>query len=145
MQKYKTVNNTSYNIRTPDELCKKLEYVRQNCIRVRFFLGDTETGKMWADEYDTIGSISRSTGSVKIPILIKTERSTGGVGILDHCILRVDTSPGCTIWKAPNYQEPEIEVRGLEVYFNGFIHGICKSEEQASRLALFMSGKRWSK
>jgi len=150
MQQYKTLNGTSYDSRTPDELVRKLEGLRLCNARVRFFYGNPETGVLWAEEYDTIGRIGRSTGSVKIPLLTKTIRSTGGGAILTHCILRVDTSPGVTFWQAKNYQKPVISVEMGEhfydsVWFNGILHGVCGSTEQASRLASFLAGERWAR
>ena len=145
MQEYKTLNGTSYDVRTPDDLIKKLEDIRLCNERVRIFCGDPATGSLWPEEYGVTGRLGRSTGSVKIPLLINNARSSGGPAILDYCILRIDSSPGCTIWQAKNYKKPVVEVCGFSVCFNGLVHGICQSEQQADRLASFLAGERWAK
>jgi hypothetical protein len=62
--------------------------------RVRFHWGDTNTGLDWDDVYDVSGTVSRSTGLQKIPILIHNTRSLGGGGILDACIVKITESSG---------------------------------------------------
>lgn len=89
--KYKLKNGTAYHFDTPDEIVIILEEARQSnhSIRLRFCFGDTETGRDWEETCDTTGYIGRSTGSIKIPLLIHKITSSGGPGILDHCIVRI--------------------------------------------------------
>lgn len=90
--KYKLKNGTAYHFDTPDKIVGILEEARQSnrSIRLRFCFGDVETGRDWGETCDTTGYIGRSTGAIKIPLLIKTVNSTGGGGILDHCIVRIE-------------------------------------------------------
>lgn len=92
--RYKIVNGTSYQVETPDEVIRVLESARQNKTRLRLAYGDKETGKDWQESFDVEGTISRSMGPVKIPILIHNARSMGGGGILTHCIVKIVTSRG---------------------------------------------------
>ena len=65
---YKVVNGTSYDSRTPDRLIAELETAMRHNKKVRIFLGDTETGRDWLEEYDVYGLVGRSGGSVKVPL-----------------------------------------------------------------------------
>lgn len=102
-QQYKVCNGTYYHRDTDDSMVKRLEDIRQLGQRVRFHWGDTATGEDWGDRYDVMGTIGRSTGSVKVPLLIQTRRSTGGIHFLDHCIVKITTSVG----KHVIYQHPQ--------------------------------------
>jgi len=112
MKQYKTINGTSYDNCTPDEVVAILEKARQTRTRLHVSLGDSESGRDWLEENDVYGVIGRSTGSVKIPLLIDNRRSLGGPGLLDHCIVRIRTSQGGRIlWEHPNYHHGNLEIR----------------------------------
>ena len=103
---YQERNGTSYNVKTADSMVGLLEAIRLEHARVRFHWGDTTTGQDWGDVYDVCGTISRSTGPIKIPILIHNRRSLGGGAILDHCIVKITTTRGKQVlYQHPNYQE----------------------------------------
>ena len=104
---YKVADGTYYNPDTPDEIVELLEYLRRTKTRVRFYWGDPETGKDWGGEYGVTGTVSRSTGSIKIPILVHNKRSLGGTSILDNRIVRVAISSGC---KANLYIHPTYHI-----------------------------------
>ena len=115
MKEYKVFNGISFDKSTPDQVCRILaNYCGDRSQRVRVFYGDTKTGKDWFEFYDVIGYIGRSTGTVKIPLLIHSSRSLGGVAILDHCIVKI-TIDKREVYKHPNYYAP-IERRGNELY-----------------------------
>jgi hypothetical protein len=94
MKQYQVVDGTSYDARTPKDLVLLLEKIRANHQRIRLFYGDPKTGKVWDEAFPERGTLGRSMGSIKIPLLIKTARSWGGEAILDHCIIRVEESTG---------------------------------------------------
>lgn len=98
--KYKEVNGTSYHVETPEAVIKVLESARANHTRIVLDYGDVKTGESWGEVYDIAGYIGRSTGSIKVPLLIHNSRSMGGGAILDHCIIGIKTSAG----KYPLYQ-----------------------------------------
>lgn len=87
--KYKVMNDTYYGDDTSDSMVKLLERLRLAGTRVRFHWGDTKTGKDWGDEWDVAGTIGRSMGPIKIPILIKSRNSSGGGGILTASIVKI--------------------------------------------------------
>jgi hypothetical protein len=89
---YKLRNGTAYHAETPENIVQILESARQTnrSTRLRFCFGDVETGRDWGEVHDTTGYIGRSTGSIKIPLLIATANSSGGGGLLDHCLVRIE-------------------------------------------------------
>ena len=112
MKEYKTINGTSYDVRTPDEVVAILENARKTRTRLHVSLGDSESGRDWIEENMVHGVIGRSTGSIKIPLLIHNRRSLGGPGLLDHCIVRIRESlGGRVLWSHPRYHHGTLEIR----------------------------------
>lgn len=151
-KKYKVANGTYYNESTPDAVIRVLENSRINNKRIRIFYGDRETGRDWMEIYDTIGTIGRSCGAVKVPLLIKNNRSMGGGAILDHCIVKI-TIDKKVVYQAPNYYLPTMEIKEAEVglkskgyNFSVFADGKntynCKTREQAENEISFHKGIR---
>lgn len=108
--KYKVINGTSYNEETPDAVIKILEESRINKTRLIFVLGDNQTGKAWGDIDE--GHVGRSTGTVKIPLVINNSRSLGGFGLLDSSIVKIMKAKG----KKVVYQHPKFSKEGIEFY-----------------------------
>lgn len=106
---YKIINGTAYYIGTDEKVVNILENARINHKRVRFFYGDVKTGRDWMEEYDTIGYIGRSTGKIKVPLLIKTNKSYGGGVILDDCIVKI-TIDKKIVYQHPKYYLPKINI-----------------------------------
>lgn len=102
------VNGTTYGGQTPKAVIDILELHRgAREARLRLTYGDPDTGQAWDGEPDT-GYIGRSTGTVKIPLVIHNSRSIGGGGVLDHCIVRIETAAGKhVLWQHPKYQPPK--------------------------------------
>ena len=65
LSRYRIVNGTSYDARTPDEVVRVLEQARLNHTRLHISLGDTITGRNWLEENDVYGDIGRSTGPIR--------------------------------------------------------------------------------
>src|ERR1035437_10026036 len=86
---YKVCNGTYYNIKTSDSVIHTLETARLLNSRITLDYGDVKTGRSWGEVNDITGYIGRSTGPVKIPILLYKVTSSGGGGILDSCILSI--------------------------------------------------------
>lgn len=140
------MNETSFNPETPEKVKQVLELARENGLRVRLWYGDTETGKGWDEELDIIGYIGRSTGQEKIPIILYDRKSIGGPGILTHCIVRIDTTRGQTLYIHrkfdPGYWTYSKEG---ELFKNGEYVGKNKNEKSAKRFCQFMMGHRYQK
>lgn len=84
-----TPDGTAYHHDTPDDLVEILENIRANQWRVVVDYGDVNTGTSWHEIHDTTGRIGRSTGRIKIPLLIYSSRSWGGGALLDNCIIGI--------------------------------------------------------
>jgi hypothetical protein len=101
---YKMANGTYYSRMTSDEIINVIETAKRNRTRLVLDYGDVLTGKSWNEVYDITGRIGRSTGSIKIPILLHNSRSIGGGAILDHCIIKISESRGKKVlYKHPKY------------------------------------------
>lgn len=99
------VGGTVYHASTPERVVKVLEWFRGTGTRLEIRYGDPKTGEDWGGAR-MAGTIGRSMGSMKIPLLIPTSRSYGGPGILDHCIVRIAYSnkkEGGTLYQHPRY------------------------------------------
>jgi hypothetical protein len=98
--RYKVYQGTAYHEDTPDDVVLLLESLRKSKARIVLDYGNTETGESWGEKYDISGSIGRSNGKIKVPLLIHNIRSMGGGSVLDHCIIGIYTSKG----KIPLYR-----------------------------------------
>jgi hypothetical protein len=145
-KQYQVVNGMAFDTRTPHKVCEVLSSLanHQPRERVRLWVGDTETGKPWAEEYDVMGYIGRRTGAYKIPLMVNNARSIGGGAILDHCVLKI-TRGGVTLYQADNFKMYDVRANGKQVFIDGVLHANCKDEKQAQRLAGFMAGTRNAK
>jgi len=150
--KYQTVNGTSYHAETSLDVVKWLETSREREQRIRLFYGNVETGICWNEEFYTIGHVGRSTGSQKIPLLIYNSRSIGGGGILDHCIIRIDTKDSQgkikTVYKQSNAKFDHFISTDIGTVYNETkdeIYARCKNANSGKRLAAYMNGERWTK
>lgn len=150
MKTYQQVGGTFFDVRTPTEVIKVLESARQNRSRLHISIGDVESGLDWLDEFTSYGYIGRSMGPIKIPLLIANGRSTGGPGLLDHCIVRIRTSAGGRVlYQHPKYHYGSLEIRRkseplrlddgrvltVDVLRDGTLHAAFENMEKARRWA----------
>lgn len=153
------VNGTTYHDETPQAVVDTLERNRllaRNGTpkRIKIHLGDAETGRDWCELYDVEGTIGRSTGRIKVPLMIHNRRSRGGPALLDHCIVRIRESSGArrVLYQHPDYHlpgpvtvEPETEPRvlalGLQwrVLVGDQCHARTKTKLAAQRFAARLS------
>jgi hypothetical protein len=139
---------TWYDPRTPERLRTILEYLRLKREPVRIFLGDRETGRDWMEEFDTIGLIGRSTGTLKVPLLVE-EGTRSGFSLLDSSIVRIiSVKNGKEAYRHPAYHLPEMRVAENEhpelpftVLTNGKPHARFKTMAQVCHWIAFMAGE----
>ena len=113
-----TPDGTAYHVDTPDRLVDILEGLRRRRSRVRVYLGDRKTGRDWEESSDVFGIIGRSTGRIKIPILVNNVRSLGGGALLDDCIVKLEYAnrkDGGVIWQHPKYHRGDYPVTRVGV------------------------------
>lgn len=128
--------------------------------RIRIWYGDPETGRSWNEEYNTMGRIGRTTGNIKIPILVNNSRSWGGGAVLMGSIIRIDDiEDKRTLWKVPNFHVEDMkvyEIFGNENYKYQVaklsedsgkweVQASFKTEKQAYNWVAFMRGERYRK
>lgn len=142
---------THYEPDTPAAVREILERYRRNGKQLRLFQGDTKTGRAWQEEFDVVGRISRSTGPLKVPLLVATGEDGGGA-ILTHCIVRIlDVDTKRELYRHPTYSEPAYTTRQgqtkgypVEVLADNELVARFKSAPQAQKWIDFMQGKRMS-
>ena len=106
--------STYFDPGTHPEAAKVLEAARKRGRKLRLILGDTATGEPWLEEHDVVGRIGRSTGSLKIPLLIEADQR-GGSAILCACILAViDWDSGDILYRHAAYREADLGIRPSE-------------------------------
>ena len=146
-KEYKVANGTYYHVDTNDNVISVLEHARLNKVRVRVFYG--KDGLSWLDEYDIIGTISRSTGSIKAPLLIKSSNSFGGGVVLTDCIIKI-TIDKDVVYRVPEYTEhvfnvvdSDIPAYPYAVTVDGKEHyARFTTKEKADNWIKFMKGER---
>jgi len=117
MKPYQEINGTFYDTRTPDAVIRVLESARLNRTRLHISLGETDNergmlGRDWIEEHDINGTVSRSMGPVKVPLLVANRKSLGGFALLDHCIVRIRTAAGGRVlYQHPVYHHGALEIR----------------------------------
>jgi hypothetical protein len=141
-------SGTCLNADTPDAVADILESYRMNQRRIRLFYGNLETGQSWHEENDVVGRIGRSTGPIKVPLLLEPGEC-GGPALLDQCIIRIDT-PKKVLYQHDNFQTGEFSLIGSnskrlpwEVWINQSCHARFKDKTQARQYMEFLQGKRF--
>jgi len=122
----------------------RIEYHRS--YRLRLFYGDTLTGRDWLEENYTMGYIGRSTGRVKIPLLLHNTRSLGGGSILTDNVLKIMRGRD-TLYIHENYKVPNIIIKTCSVpdytaaaYIDGLPIAYFKYLAAAARYRDYMLG-----
>lgn len=165
---YKVVNGISYAEHTPDAVIRVLEQAHSAGTRIRIRLGFTErhedvlsgkspVGRDWLDEFECEGTVGRSMGPSRIPLLIHNSRSRGGGAILTDCIVRIiDLKTKRVLYSHPSYQHGEFKVvpvdellaavdalkhKGLGV----LTHAVLRDGEEQARFTSEEKARRWIK
>ena len=130
------------------EVCKVIDRCLVSGARVRLFYGDTNTGREWGEENDVLGTIGRTSGPLKSPILVpKGERS--GTTILEHCLVKImNADTRRVLWVHDRYQAPVFSItedHTPKLPFNATMDGISKARfasfAKAAAWVAFMSGE----
>lgn len=131
----------------PGALRDLLADLSRSSDKVRLFYGDTATGKAWAEENDVLGTIGRSMGPCKVPLLIGRGQHGGGA-VLDSCIVAVLRN-GVLVYKVPGFDVgawavvlSDIQGYAEAVTHDGAVHARFKKAGQAGRYCQFMRGER---
>jgi hypothetical protein len=140
-------NGTSYDTATPQEVIRILESVRGHNDQVILRYGDTETGRDWMAENYVKGRVGRSTGPVKVPLLVPP-RAFGGPPILCRCIVKIiHAKTGKVMYQHPKYNRPEVSLRDdismpeykSSGYFDDKLVARFKTQREANKWHKFMT------
>lgn len=157
---YRVVSGTAYNVDTPDQIINWLETSRVRKQRIRLFFGDSQTGLDWMEEYETMGYVGRSMGTIKVPLLIKNSGSSGGCEITSENIVRIATrgEDGSyrDVYCHPAYHQPQMRIGYRVSEYPAYVemldskngwseHAAFETREKAQRWVAFMKGERNSK
>lgn len=148
-------SGTYYRDTTPERVVYWLEQAREHRYPVRLFLGDSATGRDWLEEHYTRGRVGRSTGTIKVPLLVP-EGEHGGPAISCDCIVRLIVK-GQEVYRHPKYHQPALTIAEIgpremcgrvNLRAKGYTHTVnpvganFKSLEKAQRWVAFMRGER---
>jgi len=124
------------------------ERYRVSGATVRVVMGDPDTGCDWLEEHHVLGTIGRSTGPMRVPLLIEPgERA--GMAILTRCIVRIiDWDSQREVYVHPGYTVPAMVIAPEEepadarwpVTVDGQVHARFKDYGQAASYFGFMRG-----
>lgn len=99
------VDGTTYDDKADPRVIRILEEARQSGRRLCVRYGDRKTGRDWGD-MRACGRVGRSMGPTKIPILLRTSRSTGGEGLLEASIVQItDPVRRRKLYEVPGYHK----------------------------------------
>lgn len=87
--RYKKVRNLFFHYDVPEKLCDIINRLYLSGERIIIEYGDTRNHREWTESLRERGSIGRSTGEIKVPLLIATKRSKGGNAISDLDIMYI--------------------------------------------------------
>lgn len=144
----------TFNENTPEVVKNILTSYYNSQERIRLVYGNVETGTDWLEEYDVIGTIGRSNGTIKIPLLIHNSRSLGGGHILDHSIVKmVDVKTKRVLYQHENYQTPDFNIEVSDhdtmsryrVVYNNHLQATFSDHNKALNYIDFMLCKRMRK
>ena len=126
------VSKTWFDPDTPLVVRRYLDRAHHHNSKVRIWLGDPVTGMSWLEEHDTIGMVGRSTGIMKLPLLVLRGQYTGGA-ILTANVIRLDNSAR-TLWQHEKFHLPELSIRyNPDVSDGGSLYEVVNGESVHSR------------
>ncbi len=114
----KIINGTHYDERTPDAVIRVLERARQDGMIVRLHYGDAETGRDRLEEHYVIGTVGRSGGTVKVPLLVPHGHN-GGDAIRAQDIVKIRSGSGRVLYQHPNYHHGDVSLHPIKMRVDG--------------------------
>ncbi|MDR0478776.1 MAG: hypothetical protein LBH31_03000 [Burkholderiaceae bacterium] len=104
-------HETYFEAGTDPKAARTLERCRKDGSKVRLITGNPDTGETWLDEFDMLGQIGRSMGTLKVPLLIEPGADGGGA-ILTACLLAIiEWASGKYLFRHVNFRQPDLSIR----------------------------------
>lgn len=159
-------NGIHYSADAEKQVIDVLERYRSSRTRLHIHKGYTrksaigdskmKVGEDWLEEFECEGRISNSWGPIKIPILVPSSRSTGGMAIEGACIVKITTttSPRKVLYQHPEYHHGEVSIREIgpnemcgEVNLRneGYTHAIDVDGKNHANFRSRAKAERWVK
>lgn len=133
---------------TPVAVQKLINRLIHSGETVRIFHGDRKTGRSWMEENDVIGRVGRSTGTLKIPLLVSEQDNYGGALLEDSIIRVIRCSDGKNLYRHPGFHVPPMQIVEKEhpqyaasVLVEGVVAARFKSYGKACHWVAFMAGE----
>lgn len=163
---YKVYEDVWYNIDTCNDVIYALENARRYNQRIHIFFcypeekdvptdwGSKFSAKeIWLEEYDTIGRMGRSSGSTRVPLLIKSSSAYGGGAIItDRIGLIIDTKMKKVLYHMDGLFFPALKIEETEEGFtlcyrtkkmkDFEVYATAKDRKKLERLEDFLLGLR---
>jgi hypothetical protein len=144
----KNDERTWFSAGTPAKLEHLLESLRKERTPVRLFYGDPQTGLDGMDCWDTVGTVGRTMGPMKSPLLVPKGDCGGGVISTNRVIKVVALASGWALYKHENYHVPELKIEASDmagyphrVTANGKTVANFKTTAKACNWLAFVSGE----
>jgi hypothetical protein len=103
--------HTFFEIGTRQEVADVLKkYMQKNNEMLRIMVGDPETGVDSCSEFEVVGFIGRSGGSMKVPLIIEPGEDGGGPIQTSRVLRILRARDGKELYRHPKYQVPNITV-----------------------------------
>ncbi len=102
---------TYFDPDTDAQAAKVLESCRRRERKVRLVLGDTRSGEPWLEEHDVAGRIGRSTGTLKVPLLIEAGEHGGSAILCAYLLAIIDWASGNFLYRHDAYREADLTIK----------------------------------
>ena len=131
---------------TPSKVANVLEDLRDTDTVVRIIQGDPQTGISWLDEFDVVGYVRRTNGTMKCPMLVEPlddgdgyVRSSGSGHIIGtQRVLRIiDCDTLRDLYRAPSYKAPRLTMGESEQQTAAAGYPLSVRDEQGKVIASF--------
>ena len=107
-------NGMYFNENTDKQVINVLTNALNSGRKLKFYYG--KDGRTWREEHDTTGTIGRSTGEKKIPLLITSSRSYGGGAIMTDCIHRIiDFKTKQVLYSHKDFTPAKVEITASDL------------------------------
>jgi len=103
-------HRTYFDPGTAPQVRHLLEACRRDGRQVRLVLGNPETGTPWLDEYDVVGRIGRSTGPLKIPLLVPSGEVGGAALLTANMLCIIDWISGKFLYRHAAFAPPDLRL-----------------------------------
>ncbi|WP_425259186.1 hypothetical protein ACPOLB_27105 [Rubrivivax sp. RP6-9] len=107
-------HDTCFDPGTDPRLARVLETCRRDGRKTRLVLGDTGTGASWLDEFDVIGTLSRSTGLLKVPLHVEPGDAAGTATLCAQMLALMDwlncQRIGLPLYRHQRWRPPELRI-----------------------------------